>query len=43
MKKLGLNEPTNIEEYENMLKAFKDNASKLLGKDAKNDSDDLEF
>jgi len=35
LKKLGLNEPTNIEEYENMLKAFKDNASKLLGKDAK--------
>jgi len=34
LKKLGIPEPTTLEEFENMLKAFKANASKLLGKDA---------
>jgi putative aldouronate transport system substrate-binding protein len=34
LKKLNMSEPTNIEEFETMLKAFKDNASTLLGKDA---------
>lgn len=34
LKKLNIKEPTNIEEFETMLKAFKDNASTLLGKDA---------
>ncbi len=31
---LGLKAPTNIDEFEETLKAFKDNASKLLGADA---------
>lgn len=34
LKKLNIPEPTNIGEFEAMLKAFKDNASTLLGKDA---------
>lgn len=34
LKKLGLEEPTTLEEFENMLVAFKDNAELLLGKDA---------
>ncbi len=34
LKKLNLSEPTNIDEFENMLKAFRDNAQTLLGKDA---------
>ncbi|WEK54377.1 MAG: extracellular solute-binding protein [Candidatus Cohnella colombiensis] len=34
LKKLNLPAPTNLQEFENMLKAFKDNASTLLGKDA---------
>lgn len=34
LKKLSLAEPTNIQDFENMLKAFKDNATKLLGADA---------
>lgn len=34
LKKLNINEPTSIEEFEAMLKAFKDNASTLLGADA---------
>ncbi|MDP4181154.1 MAG: sugar ABC transporter substrate-binding protein [Bacillota bacterium] len=34
LKKLNISEPTTIDEFEAMLKAFKDNASKLLGKDA---------
>lgn len=34
LKKLNLTEPTTLEEFEAMLKAFKDNASALLGKDA---------
>lgn len=34
LKKLGIPEPTTLEEFENMLKAFKANAAKLLGKDA---------
>lgn len=34
LKKLNLQAPTNLQEFENMLKAFKDNASTLLGKDA---------
>jgi len=34
LKKLNLNEPTTLEEFENMLYAFKDNAELLLGKDA---------
>lgn len=34
LKKLGLKEPTTLKEFENMLKAFKANASKLLGADA---------
>ena len=34
MKKLNIAEPTNLEEFEAMLKAFKENASTLLGKDA---------
>ncbi|MEN8906410.1 MAG: extracellular solute-binding protein [Clostridiales bacterium] len=31
LKKLNIDEPTNIDEFEDMLKAFKDNSSKLLG------------
>lgn len=34
LKKLNLKEPTTTEEFEAMLKAFKDNAELLLGKDA---------
>lgn len=34
LKKLNINEPTSLEEFEAMLKAFKDNASTLLGADA---------
>lgn len=34
LKKLNLKEPTNLKEFEAMLKAFKKNASTLLGKDA---------
>lgn len=34
LKKLNLNEPTTLEEFENMLYAFKNNAELLLGKDA---------
>lgn len=34
LKKLNIAEPTTIEEFESMLKAFKDNASMLLGADA---------
>lgn len=34
LKKLNIAEPTTLEEFEAMLKAFKDNASALLGKDA---------
>jgi putative aldouronate transport system substrate-binding protein len=34
LKKLNIAEPTSIEEFEAMLKAFKDNASTLLGADA---------
>lgn len=34
LKKLNLSEPTTLEEFESMLKAFKDNASTLLGGDA---------
>lgn len=34
LNKLKLKEPTSLEEFENMLHAFKDNASTLLGKDA---------
>lgn len=34
LKKLNLNEPTNLEEFENMLYAFKNNAKQLLGNDA---------
>ncbi len=34
LKKLDLQAPTNLQEFESMLKAFKDNASTLLGKDA---------
>lgn len=34
LKKLNLPAPTNLQEFESMLKAFKDNASTLLGKDA---------
>ena len=34
LKKLNIAEPTTLEEFEAMLKAFKDNASTLLGKDA---------
>src|SRR5690554_27233 len=34
LKKLGMPEPTTLEEFENMLKAFKNNASTLLGADA---------
>lgn len=34
LKKLNLSEPTTLEEFENMLYAFKDNAELLLGKDA---------
>lgn len=34
LKKLNMKEPTNLQEFETMLKAFKDNASTLLGKDA---------
>lgn len=34
LKKLNIAEPTNVDEFEKMLKAFKDNASTLLGKDA---------
>ncbi len=34
LKKLGLEEPTTLEEFENVLVAFKDNAELLLGKDA---------
>jgi putative aldouronate transport system substrate-binding protein len=34
LKKLNMKAPTNITQFEAMLKAFKANASKLLGKDA---------
>ncbi len=34
LKKLNLPAPTTLQEFESMLKAFKDNASTLLGKDA---------
>ncbi len=34
LKKLNLSEPTTLQEFETMLKAFKDNAQALLGKDA---------
>ncbi len=34
LKKLNLSEPTNLEEFESMLHAFKDNAELLLGEDA---------
>ena len=34
LKKLNIAEPTTVEEFEAMLKAFKDNASTLLGDDA---------
>lgn len=34
LKKLGLKEPQSLKEFENVLKAFKANASKLLGADA---------
>jgi ABC-type sugar transport system, periplasmic component len=34
LKKLDLQAPTTLQEFESMLKAFKDNASTLLGKDA---------
>lgn len=34
LKKLNIAEPTSVDEFEAMLKAFKDNASTLLGKDA---------
>jgi putative aldouronate transport system substrate-binding protein len=34
LKKLNLQAPTNLQEFESMLVAFKDNASQLLGKDA---------
>jgi len=34
LKKLNIPEPTTLEEFENMLYAFKDNASLLLGSDA---------
>lgn len=34
LKKLNILEPTSLEEFEAMLKAFKDNASKLLGENA---------
>lgn len=34
LKKLSIKEPTSLQEFETMLKAFKDNASTLLGKDA---------
>ncbi len=34
LNKLKIAEPTTLEEFETMLKAFKDNASTLLGKDA---------
>ena len=35
LKKLNIAEPTNLQEFEAMLNAFKDNAQTLLGKDAK--------
>jgi len=35
LKKLSIPEPKTMEEFEAMLKAFKDNAATLLGKDAK--------
>ena len=34
LKKLGLAEPTTLEEFENMLRAFRDNAEMLLGPEA---------
>lgn len=34
LKKLGISEPTTLEEFEDMLRAFKENASLLLGDDA---------
>lgn len=34
LKKLDIDSPTTIDEFESMLKAFKDNASELLGADA---------
>jgi len=34
LKKLGLKEPKTLAEFENMLRAFRDNAQLLLGKDA---------
>lgn len=36
LQKLNIKEPTSIEEFESMLKAFKDNAELLLGSEAKN-------
>ena len=35
LKKLNLPEPTTLEEFENMLRAFRDNAQLLLGSEAK--------
>ena len=35
LKKLNLPEPTTLEEFENMLRAFRDNAKLLLGPEAK--------
>ncbi|HBG02740.1 MAG TPA: sugar ABC transporter substrate-binding protein, partial [Firmicutes bacterium] len=34
LNKLGLDKPTNLEEFEDMLRAFRDNAELLLGADA---------
>lgn len=34
LNKLGLSEPTTLEEFETMLRAFRDNAELLLGEDA---------
>lgn len=34
LNKLNLKAPTTLQEFENMLRAFRDNASELLGKDA---------
>lgn len=36
LKKLNIKEPTSMEEFESMLKTFKDNAELLLGAEAKN-------
>ena len=34
LNKLGLDKPTTLEEFEDMLRAFRDNAQLLLGEDA---------